>query len=298
MDVKGKPERPRLPRWIKVRVGVGSRAEVAETLRDLRLNTVCAGALCPNLGECFCRGTATFLIMGRNCTRNCKFCAIGHDSHPAPPEADEPERLAEAAARLKLRYVVVTSVTRDDLPDGGASCFAAVIRELHRRLPETEVEVLTPDFNGDREALLTVLDAGPTVFNHNIETVERLSSEIRTRATYRRTLAVLEMAAGSGKKIPVKSGLMLGLGETDEEVRQTLRDLRGAGVSIVTIGQYLPPSAAHWPLDRYVTPEAFEEFGSYARELGFSAVASAPLVRSSYHAGELVGELSARRVTP
>ena len=192
--------------------------------------------------------------------------------------------------RLKLRYVVVTSVTRDDLPDGGAGCFAAVIEELRRRLPEAETEVLTPDFNGDENAIRRVLEARPAVFNHNVETVERLSSEIRTRATYRRTLEVLRFAASAGEGIPVKSGLMLGLGESDEEVRRTLRDLREAGVSIVTIGQYLPPSAAHWPLARYVTPAEFEAFGAFARELGFRAVASAPLVRSSYHAGELVRE--------
>ena len=288
MNASGKPNRPRLPSWIKVRVGLGGREEVAGILKDLRLNTVCAGALCPNLGECFCSGTATFLIMGRNCTRNCKFCAIGHDPHPPLPEEDEPRRLAEAAVRLKLKYVVVTSVTRDDLADGGASCFAAVIEELHRRLPDSGVEVLTPDFNCDRAAIAKVLAARPTVFNHNIETVERLSGEIRTRATYRRTLEVLRIASELGKGIPVKSGLMLGLGETDGEAEQTLRDLREAGVSIVTIGQYLPPSAAHWPLDRYVTPERFAEFGEFARGLGFTGVASSPLVRSSYHAGELL----------
>lgn len=283
----GKPPRPKLPDWLKVRVRAGGGGEVAGILRDLRLNTVCSGALCPNIGECFCSGTATFLIMGGSCTRNCKFCAIDHDPHPAPPEADEPERLAEAAARLKLNYVVVTSVTRDDLPDGGAGMFAAVIEALHRRLPEAGVEVLTPDFNGDRAAIATVLAAKPSVFNHNIETVERLSGEIRTRATYRKSLEVLNIAAETGGGIPVKSGLMLGLGESDEEAVQALKDLRAAGVSIVTVGQYLPPSAEHWPLDRFVTPEAFARFGEIAKELGFAAVASSPLVRSSYHAGEL-----------
>ena len=260
---------------------------MAGILRDLRLNTVCSGALCPNIGECFCSGTATFLILGGSCTRNCRFCAIDHNPHPAPPEEDEPERLAEAAARLKLNYVVVTSVTRDDLPDGGASFFAAVIHALHRRLPEAGVEVLTPDFNGSGEAIAAVLAAGPTVFNHNVETVERLSNEIRTRATYRKSLEVLRLAAKAGNGIPVKSGIMLGLGETDDEVVETLKDLRLAGVSIVTIGQYLPPSADHWPLDRFVTPDEFARFGKIAEELGFSAVASSPLVRSSYHAGEL-----------
>ncbi len=289
MKGSGKPPRPKLPDWLKVRVRAGgSGGEVAGILRDLRLNTVCSGALCPNIGECFCSGTATFLIMGGSCTRNCKFCAIDHDPHPAPPEADEPERLAEAAARLKLNYVVVTSVTRDDLPDGGAGIFAAVIEALRRRLPEAGVEVLTPDFNGDRAAIAAVLAAKPSVFNHNIETVERLSNEIRTRATYRKSLEVLKIAAETGGGIPVKSGIMLGLGESDEEAVQALKDLRGAGVSIVTVGQYLPPSAEHWPLARFVTPEEFARFGEIARELGFSAVASSPLVRSSYHAGELV----------
>jgi len=284
----GKPARPKLPDWLKVRVPAGGHGgEVAEILRDLRLNTVCSGALCPNRGECFCSGTATFLIMGGSCTRNCKFCAIDHNPHPAPPDEDEPERLAEAAERLKLHYVVVTSVTRDDLPDGGAHIFAAVIEALHRRLPDAGVEVLTPDFNGDRDAIATVLAAKPSVFNHNIETVERLANEIRTRATYRKSLAVLKLASKLGGGIPVKSGVMLGLGETDEEVVQSLKDLREAGVSIVTIGQYLPPSADHWPLARFVSPEEFAHFGMIAKELGFSAVASSPLVRSSYHAGEL-----------
>ena len=287
MRGEGRPLRPKLPDWLKVRVRAGGGEGVAGILRDLRLNTVCSGALCPNIGECFCSGTATFLILGGSCTRNCRFCAIDHNPHPAPPEEDEPERLAEAAARLKLNYVVVTSVTRDDLPDGGASFFAAVIHALHRRLPEAGVEVLTPDFNGSGEAIAAVLAAGPTVFNHNVETVERLSNEIRTRATYRKSLEVLRFAAKAGTGIPVKSGIMLGLGETDDEVVETLKDLRRAGVSIVTIGQYLPPSADHWPLDRFVTPDEFARFGKIAEELGFSAVASSPLVRSSYHAGDL-----------
>lgn len=279
--------RPKLPDWIRVRVGSGESAHVGEILHDLKLNTVCAGAQCPNLGECFCKGTATFLIMGRSCTRDCKFCAIPHDSHPALPEENEAQRLAEAAVRLHLRYVVITSVTRDDLPDGGASCFARVIQELHRQLPEAGVEVLTPDFNCDLQAISTVLAARPSVFNHNIETVERLSCEIRTRATYHKTLEVLRLAHKNGNGIPVKSGLMVGLGERDDEIDTTLRDLRSAGVSIVTIGQYLPPSADHWPLDRYVTPERFLEIGEFARSLGFESVASAPLVRSSYQAESL-----------
>ncbi len=292
MKGAGKPQRPKLPDWLKVRVRVGGGDGVAGILRDLRLNTVCSGALCPNIEECFCSGTATFLIMGGSCTRNCKFCAIDHNSHPLPLEMDEPERLAEAAARLKLNFVVVTSVTRDDLPDGGAGVFASVIHALRRRLPQAGVEVLTPDFNGDRDAVKVVLAAKPTVFNHNLETVERLSGEIRTRATYRKSLEVLRLAVELGDGIPVKSGIMLGLGESDEEAIQALRDLRSVGVSIVTIGQYLPPSGEHWPLARFVTPEEFVRFGQIARDLGFASVASSPLVRSSYHAGELVGELT------
>ncbi len=229
------------------------------------------------------------MILGEYCTRNCRFCAVGHNAAPEPPDPDEPERLAAAAAKMDLKYVVVTSVTRDDLPDGGAGHFAAVINALHRTIPEAGVEVLTPDFNGDAEALKTVLAAGPTVFNHNVETVRRLSGMIRSKADYSRSLAVLKSAVEiGGGRIPVKSGIMAGLGETDDEVVQTLKDLRAAGVSILTIGQYLPPSAAHWPLARYVEPEKFDEWGRLARELGFSFVASAPLVRSSYNAGELI----------
>lgn len=229
------------------------------------------------------------MILGEHCTRNCRFCAVGHSITPRPPEPDEPERLAMAAAKLDLKYVVVTSVTRDDLPDGGAKHFAAVINALHRTIPEAGIEVLTPDFNGNTDALKTVLDASPTVFNHNLETVQRLSGLIRSKADYVRSLAVLKSATEiGGGRIPVKSGIMVGLGEKDGEVVQTLRDLRAAGVSILTIGQYLPPSAEHWPLDRYVAPEIFEEWGKIARELGFSFVASAPLVRSSYNAAELI----------
>ncbi len=229
------------------------------------------------------------MILGEHCTRNCRFCAVGHSITPRPPEPDEPARLAMAAAKLELKYVVVTSVTRDDLPDGGAKHFAAVINALHHTIPEAGIEVLTPDFNGNTDAVKTVLDASPTVFNHNLETVQRLSGLIRSKADYVRSLAVLKSATEiGGGRIPVKSGIMVGLGEKDGEVVQTLRDLRAAGVSILTIGQYLPPSAEHWPLDRYVAPEIFDEWGKIARELGFSFVASAPLVRSSYNAVELI----------
>lgn len=277
--------RPRLPGWIKVKVETGAgRSEVTRLLAELKLNTVCAGARCPNLGECFHRRTATFLIMGKHCSRHCKFCSIGGEK-PVGLELDEPQRVAEAARRLDLRFVVVTSVTRDDLADGGAAVFAATIAAIREILPETGIEVLTPDFNGDFSALETVLTAGPTVFNHNLETVERLTPEIRDRATYRRSLAVLRHAAAwHDGAIPVKSGLMAGLGETDAEIEEALNDLREAGVTLLTIGQYLPPSPSHWPLARYVEPETFEKWREKALSLGFARVASAPLVRSSYHA--------------
>ena len=292
MDDKRTQHRPKLPPWIRIKVGCGqAREEVSSILTGLRLNTVCSSARCPNLNECWHRRTATFMILGEHCTRNCRFCAVGHTQSPLPPDLEEPARLAAAAAKMELKYVVVTSVTRDDLPDGGAGHFAAVITALRHTLPEAGIEVLTPDFNGDVEALKTVLAAGPTVFNHNVETVERLSGQIRSKANYRRSLAVLKAAAEiGGGRVPVKSGIMAGLGETDDELVQTLKDLREAGVSILTIGQYLPPSAQHWPLDRYVEPEKFDEWGRIAREMGFSFVASAPLVRSSYNAAELIAK--------
>jgi len=285
--------RPQLkrPDWLRIRVAPGDEREKVRALMSrLKLHTVCASAQCPNLCECFHHSTATYLIMGNCCTRNCKFCAVPHGK-PEPLDPGEPERVAEASAELGLKFVVVTCVTRDDLPDGGASHFAATIHALKNRIPGVKVEVLTSDLHARREHIKIVLDAEPDVFNHNIETVERLSASIRSVATYRRTLEVLKIASElSGGKIPVKSGLMVGLGESDEEVEQTLRDLREAGVNIVTIGQYLPPSNTHWPLQRYVTPEKFDEWAEYARQLGFDQVASAPLVRSSYRAGELCGK--------
>lgn len=295
MNAEKKPSyRPKLPPWIRVKVSCGSgRDEVSQILGQLKLNTVCSSARCPNLNECWHKRTATFMILGDQCTRNCKFCAVSHGNVLPPPDSDEPARVAEAAARMNLKYVVVTSVTRDDLPDGGAGQFAAVIKALRTVLPEAGVEVLTPDFNEDIVALKTVLDAKPTVFNHNIETVERLSTSIRSKANYRQSLQVLQNANRLCEgKIPVKSGLMVGLGETDDEVVQAILDLRKAGVSILTIGQYLPPSEKHWPLARYVEPEQFDKWGALAREAGFSFVASAPLVRSSYNAGELINAKS------
>ncbi len=283
---------PRFPEWLRM---PGVRGEhddhVAEILHDLRLNTVCSDARCPNRRQCFHSGTATFLILGNLCTRNCRFCAIGHAKNPPPPEPDEPARVAEGAVRMKLKYVVVTSVTRDDLPDGGASVFAALIRELRRRAPQTLTEVLTSDFRGDPAALRTVLDAAPAVFNHNIETVRSLSPKVRSVATYDGSLRVLRNAAEYAPEIPVKSGLMLGLGESASEIERTLNDLREAGVKILTMGQYLSPSRQHHPVSRFVPPEEFSKWEECARSLGFSAVAAAPLVRSSYHALELYRSL-------
>jgi lipoic acid synthetase len=281
--------RPKLPPWIRVKVNCGTnRNEVAHLMDELKLHSVCASAQCPNLGECWHRGTATFMILGDECTRNCKFCAVKHNASPPPPDPQEVSNLVEAVKRMKLKYVVITCVTRDDLEDGGASQFAAVINALHEEVPGVGIEVLCSDFNDNIDALKTVLDAGPTVFNHNVETVRRIAEQIRDKATYDRSMRVLRNAYDlTNGKIPVKSGLMVGLGETDEEVIDTLKELRKNKVSILTIGQYLPPSNAHWKLDRYVEPEKFTEWAKFARKTGFDFVASAPLVRSSYNAEEL-----------
>jgi lipoic acid synthetase len=255
-------------------------------LREKSLNTVCEEARCPNLGECFSRGTATFMLLGDRCTRRCSYCSVG-TAKPLPPDGDEPDRIAEAAARLGLRYVVLTSVNRDDLADGGAGHFAATVAAVRRALPEAGVEVLTPDFKGDRRALATVLEAAPTVFNHNIETVPRLFERVRPQGRYRLSLDVLAEARELGPEIPTKSGLMVGLGETDEEIREVLRDLRMSGVQIVTIGQYLRPSRRHEPVDRYLRPEAFEALAAEARAIGFGTVYAGVFVRSSYNAFEV-----------
>ena len=289
MNENGKKiNRPRLPPWIRVKVGVGSgRSEVSAILKELNLNTVCGSAECPNLDECWRKHTATFMILGNECTRNCRFCAVDHALAPSLPVPNEPANIAEAVSRLGLKYVVITSVTRDDLPDGGSSQFAATMHAVRSRSEgAVKVEILTPDYLGDD--LRRVLDAQPVVFNHNVETVERLSKEIRMKADFRRSLCVLSEATEiASDSTNVKSGIMVGLGETDQEVEATIREIRGTGVSILTIGQYLPPSRSHWPLDRYVEPAKFAEWKEYALSLGFSGVASAPLVRSSYHAEEL-----------
>jgi lipoic acid synthetase len=284
----GRPA-PRFPPWLRKRVPAGGPIEeVRGMLRDLRLATVCQSARCPYLCECFARRTATFMILGSVCTRACRFCAVGRGA-PPPPDPDEPDRLAEAAARLSLGHVVVTSVTRDDLPDGGAAQFARTIEALRRRLPRCRVEVLTPDFQGRRESVARVVEAGPDVFNHNVETAPRLYAQVRPQAVYARSLAVLEMAKALRPALTTKSGIMVGLGETREETVQTLRDLRGVRCDLVTIGQYLAPTREHAPIVEFVTPETFAWYEEQARALGFTGVAAGPFVRSSYHAGEMYG---------
>ena len=286
------PPPPRKPPWLKRRLPTDSSfQEVRGLIEKGRLHTVCQEAKCPNIWECYAHQTATFLIMGSRCTRNCRFCSVA----PGPPEPldpQEPARVAEAAARMGLRYAVVTSVTRDDLPDGGAAHFAATIRELRRLIPGTLVEVLIPDFQGDRSALLTVLAARPDVLNHNIESVPRLYPQVRPQADYLRSLALLKRAREFDSGIATKSGLMLGLGEEAQEVRRTLQDLRAADCRILTLGQYLQPSPEHLPVIRYVTPEEFEDWRTSALQMGFAEVASGPFVRSSYHAKESFNALT------
>ncbi len=278
---------PRLPEWARKSDPLGRGARpVRVLLRQQSLHTVCEEARCPNLGECFSRGTATFLLLGDRCTRRCRYCSVT-TARPLPPDPDEPARVAEAASRLKLRYVVLTSVDRDDLADGGARQFAATTRAIRSLLPGAAVEVLTPDFSGDKEALRVVLDAAPEVFNHNIETVPRLFRHLRPQGRYALSLELLREAKRLRKEQVTKSGLMVGLGETDDEIPPLLRDLRAAGVDSVTIGQYLRPTRRHEPVHRYVTPEQFEAFAGEARALGFAKVYSGVFVRSSFNAEEL-----------
>ncbi|MFZ0241219.1 MAG: lipoyl synthase [Desulfobacterales bacterium] len=275
------------PSWLIRRLPSGPEYEKIRGLMDRgRLHTVCQEAKCPNMWECFSNRTATFLILGDRCTRNCRFCAVAH-LPVAPPDEDEPQRVAEAVAEMKLGYVVVTSVTRDDLPDGGAGHFAATIRAIRRRVPETGIEVLIPDFKGDAAALRRVLEARPDVLNHNIETVPRLYADVRPGAFYSRSLALLGRAREIAASVATKSGLMLGLGETDAEIRHTLRDLLDVGCRLLTLGQYLQPSRDHLPVVRYVPPAEFDRWKQLALQMGFGEVASGPFVRSSYHAQEL-----------
>lgn len=338
MSEKLKPKAQRLPQWMRRPIATDQNyPDVSKLLESLQLNTVCASAKCPNRHECWNRGTATVMILGNTCTRNCRFCNV-NTGRPDPVDPDEPARVAEAAKRLNLRHVVITSVTRDDLPDGGAQAFADTIRAVKEAMPEASVEVLTPDFV---EHLDIVLEAKPDVFNHNLETVRRLQATVRPQASYSTSLATLKKAAawncrtglsgnpdslclndhsrapeygtrplgerlrageattaGSGnhvlqhqgdsqKTILVKSGLMLGLGETDEEIFQCLEDLYAAGVRLLTLGQYLAPTREHHPVERYLSPEHFDRLAARAKKIGFEGVAAGPLVRSSYRADEL-----------
>jgi lipoic acid synthetase len=286
------PQR-KFPPWIKKRLPASAQAErTREILGRHRLNTVCRSAQCPNIGECFARGTATFMIMGNTCTRSCRFCAVDKGK-PEPLQETEPQRLALAASELKLSHIVVTSVTRDDLEDGGASHFAAVIRELRHTTPEATVEVLVPDFQGNAESIHTVLDAGPDVFNHNVETVPSLYPKVRPEANYDVSLRVLSIAKGLRPDILTKSGLMVGLGERRDEVENVMKDLIKSKCDILTIGQYLRPSPQHLPVAEFIEPAEFERFRESGRLMGFKAVASAPFVRSSYNAHEVNKEAQA-----
>lgn len=280
------------PPWLRVRVHATPEFEqVQRTLAERKLHTVCYSASCPNLGECWARGTATFMIGGNRCTRRCSFCAVA-TARPGALDPAEPDQVAQAVSELGLRFTVITCVARDDLEDGGASQMAATIRAIHARCPGTGVEVLISDYGGSEAALRAVLDASPQVLGHNLETVERLQRRVRPAASYPRSLSVLRRAGELRPEIPTKSGLMLGLGERDEETLATLRDLREVGVTLLTLGQYLRPSADQLPVQRYLLPEEFDDWKRRALSLGFRGVAAGPLVRSSYHAEELAGRLA------
>lgn len=282
-----RPERPQpKPEWLKVPLPAGpTYAHVAGTIRRLGLFTVCQEARCPNVAECWGHGTATFMLLGWVCTRACKFCAVATGNPGGVVDPGEPERVAEAVATLGLEYVVLTSVDRDDLPDGGAAQFARTVRAIKARVPHVKVEALTPDFRGDLGAVAAVLDSEPEVFANNLETVRRLTPRVRDpRAGYDQTLRVLAFAKEYRPEVLTKSSLMVGLGETDEEIRQAMKDLRAAGVDILTLGQYLRPSPSHLPVERYVPPAEFERYREWGYEEGFLEVFSGPLVRSSYRA--------------
>jgi lipoic acid synthetase len=276
----------RKPEWLKVRAPGSPRyLHLKRTMRELQLHTVCEEAQCPNIGECWNHGTATFMILGDVCTRACSYCAVAH-GRPAVVDAAEPARVARAIAALELDYVVITSVDRDDVGDGGASIFAATIRETRARVPACRIEVLIPDFQGNAAALHSVLDAGPDVLNHNTETVPRLYRMARSGGRYARTLELLGRSREYAPAIPTKTGVMVGLGEEPDELLQTFRDLRAVGCEILTVGQYLRPSPAHAPMVRYYHPDEFRDLKRAALDLGFVHVESGPLVRSSYHAHE------------
>ena len=288
IPVKVVPATPlKKPDWIRVRLGNSARfQEIKDILRGQKLHTVCEEATCPNIGECFGKGTATFMILGDLCTRRCPFCDVAH-GRPKPPDADEPRHLAETIAALKLKYVVITSVDRDDLRDGGAQHFKDCIRAVRERSPQTRIEILVPDFRGRLDIALDILAAcPPDVMNHNLETVPRLYKQARPGSDYAHSLKLLKDFKARFPQIPAKSGLMVGLGETDEEILEVMHDLRAHDIDMLTIGQYLQPSVHHLPVLRYVEPATFDMYAAEAERMGFSHAASGPLVRSSYHADQ------------
>jgi lipoyl synthase len=291
-------ERLKKPEWIRVKAGSPSSRfyEIKQILRDAKLHSVCEEASCPNIGECFGKGTATFMIMGDLCTRRCPFCDVGH-GRPLPLDADEPRHLAETIAKLKLKYVVITSVDRDDLRDGGAKHFVDCIRETRALSPATQIEILTPDFRGRLDRALGILrEAPPDVMNHNLETVPRLYLQARPGSDYAHSMKLLKDFKTEHPNTPTKSGLMVGLGETNEEILDVMRDLRAHNVDMLTVGQYLQPSGHHLPVLRYVTPDEFKMFETEAYKMGFAHAACGPMVRSSYHADQMAHEAGVAHV--
>lgn len=287
------PPHPRLPAWFRKDLpaggGVKIFGETANTVHRNKLFTVCEEAKCPNRHDCWSKGTATFMIAGQTCTRACRFCSVEHDRRPPPPDLDEPQRLAEAVAGMSIDYAVITVVNRDDLPDGGATHYRACLDALHQKVPDIGIELLCSDLNGNEAALADLLQGAPlTVFAHNVETVERLTPNVRDRkASFKTSIRILEKAKHLRPDLMTKSSLMVGLGETDDDVTASLKALRGAGVELLTIGQYLAPTRKHYPVLSFVHPEKFAEYEQLALELGFKAAACGPLVRSSFHAGDL-----------
>lgn len=288
-------EHLRKPEWLKVEKGRGQCGRVSRILRDNHLNSVCSEAGCPNQGECFRSGTATFMLLGKCCTRNCTFCQVTRD-RPEPVDLNEPEHVAAAVQQLGLEHVVITSVTRDDLLDGGAGHFAAAIRAVRKHTPQVTVEVLIPDFQGDEEALQTVMEGRPDILNHNVETVPQLYPQVRPLAVFERSIELLERAKQMDSRVFTKSGFMVGLGETGGQVFMLLKTLQEAGCDMVTIGQYLQPSLMHYPVREYIHPDVFRRYQEEAYRLGIACVASGPLVRSSYHAREDYQQLKKLRM--
>jgi lipoic acid synthetase len=293
-EVVPRRQRRRLPSWLRRPVPTRDMLDTRKLIKGLRLNTVCTAARCPNLSECWSRGTATFMVLGDRCTRRCRFCAVTTDK-PLLPAEDEPERLAAVADHLNLRHVVITSVARDDLPDEGAGHFARCITITRQRLPQATIEVLVPDFHARRELIRIVCEARPEVYNHNLETVARLQRHVRPAARYQRSLDVLRIVREIDSAITTKSGLMVGLGESKAELLQALKDLRAVGCDLLTIGQYLQPSAKQVPVARYYPPDEFNDLANLARGFGFAGVASGPFVRSSYFAETMLAERGQRR---